>query len=182
MDQTLRKLRAMMPAQSSYSEEQCQQLFQMEALQQFYRYYLVEPFEFCRERLQSKVTRCFSTVYDLTAARLGAGLFDFVFAGDVLLHTINPLKALSVAAELCRGTLVISQGLVQMTDDCPFMLYVGGDEPGKDEVFWWWPNYSCLEQMLKKLSFSKVVLKGCHQEIVRPGGGTFQRTIVHASR
>jgi SAM-dependent methyltransferase len=182
MEHTLKKLEGMMPAQSSYSDEQCQQLFHRQRLEHFYNCFLIAPFEFCRKRLNSQVTRRFTTVYNLSPETVGGDQFDFIFLGDVLLHTVYPLKALAAAARLCRGTLVLAQGLAETPGDLPVMLYVGGEAPGMDEVSWWWPNYACFEKMLKKLGFPHVELKGYHQGIVRPGGGSFNRAVIHASR
>ncbi|HXJ42958.1 MAG TPA: hypothetical protein VNH18_27000, partial [Bryobacteraceae bacterium] len=68
-----------------------------------YWYLLEGPFRFCRERLQSRVERCYSTVYDITLERTGVREgFDLVFVGDVLIHTLYPLKALAALAPLCR--------------------------------------------------------------------------------
>jgi hypothetical protein len=41
------------------------------------------------------------------------------------------------------------------------MLYVGGDEPGKDHISWWLPKRLCLEQILKKreLALKKIGFK-----------------------
>ena len=41
---------------------------------------------------------------------------------------------------------------------------------------------ACVEMVLKKLGFPHVELKGYHQGIVRPGGGSFNRAVIHASR
>ena len=68
-------------------------------------------FDFCREMLGSTVKRCLSSVYNLTPDKLGADSFDLVFVGDLLIHTMAPLKALNVLASLCRKTMVISQDL-----------------------------------------------------------------------
>lgn len=182
MEQTLRKLEEMMPAHSTYSSQQCQQLIQMERLEQFYHYFLVAPFDFCRRRLNSQVIRCISTIYDLSPETVGVDQFDVVFLGDVLLHTVYPLKALATAANLCSGTLILAQGMAESLGNSPAMLYVGGETPGIDEISWWWPNYACFEQLLRKLGFRQVEVKGHNRGVVRPGGGSFNRAVIHASR
>ena len=112
------------------------------------------PFEFCRSRLGSQVERCYSTLYDLTAEKAGVPEgFDLVFVGDVLVHTLYPLKALASLAALCRGTLVLAQMLPEGPQDPPAMMYTGGADPEEDEVSWWLPNRSCLMQMHVKLGF-----------------------------
>src|SRR5580704_16079938 len=152
---------------------------------ELYRCLLDGPFQFCKERLGSKVERCYSTVYDLTAGKLGMapqefGGFDLVFLGDVLLHTLYPLNALAALAPLCRGQLVLAQMLPEGPQEPPAMMYVGGGDPAEDDISWWLPNRSCLVQMLTKLGFPTVEEVGWHSGILQPGGHPFRRIILRA--
>jgi tRNA (mo5U34)-methyltransferase len=148
---------------------------------ELYRCLLDGPFQFCRERLGSKVERCYSTVYDLTAEKLAIpGGFDLVFVGDVLLHTLYPLKALAALAPLCSGQLVLAQMLPEGPQEPPAMMYVGGGDPAEDDISWWLPNRSCLVQMLTKLGFPTVEEVGWHSGILQPGGHPFRRIILRA--
>jgi len=147
-----------------------------------YYYALDGPFKFCHTILQSKVRREYSTVYDLSKERLGRGDFDLVFMGDVLLHTLYPLKALAAAAELCSGTMIIAQDLPDVSGSQAAMLYIGGDRLGEDNGVWWLPNRTCLEQILMKLGFSDVSLVGEHSGFMRPFGIPYRRQIIHAVR
>lgn len=148
---------------------------------QLYFYLLRGPFEFCRERLGLSIERCYSTVYDLTEANTGGG-FDWIFLGDVLLHTLNPLQALSALAPLCRGTLVFSQHIPEATDGQAAMLYVGGDSLDSDEVSWWLPNKPCVISLLKKLGFRTVTDVGYHSGALRPSGYVYRRSILRAEK
>jgi tRNA (mo5U34)-methyltransferase len=142
-------------------------------------YFLLEgPFEFCRKLLGARIERCHASVYDLPGQQIGQ--FDLVFMGDILLHTIDPLRALAAVAPLCRGTLVLAQVMPEAPDAKPAMLYVGGEDPDFDEVQWWWPNQPCLVQLLKKLRFREVREVGHHTGIYRPSGYHFDRVILHA--
>ena len=147
---------------------------------QLYHYLLEGPFEFCRKLLGSRVERCYSTVYGLSPANVGAEGFDLVFMGDILLHTLHPLQALAAVAPLCRGSLVIAQVMPEAADGRPAMHYVGGDSLDSDEVSWWWPNQPCLEQLLKKLGFREVRAEGRHTGVLRPSGYAFDRAILRA--
>lgn len=150
---------------------------------ELYRCLLEGPFEFCRARLGSRVERCYSTIYDLTAEKTGVPEgFDLVFVGDVLLHTLYPLKALAAVAALCRGTLMLAQMLPEGPQEPPAMMYTGGADPDEDEVSWWLPNRSCLVQMLSKLRFPRVEEVGFHRGLLRPGNHPFERIILRASR
>ena len=148
-----------------------------------YHCLLEAPFEFCRRRLGSQVERRFSSIYDLTAANTGAGEgFDLVFVGDVLVHTLYPLKALAALAPLCRGSLVFAQVLPPGPQTPAAMIYTGGDDPHEDEVSWWLPNQSCLVSLLKKLGFPTVHECGYHRGVVEPGAHPFERVILEARK
>jgi SAM-dependent methyltransferase len=150
---------------------------------ELYRCLLEGPFEFCRARLNSRVERCYSTIYDLTAAKAGVPEgFDFVFVGDVLVHTLYPLKALAALAALCRGTLMLAQMLPEGPQEPPAMMYLGGADPDEDHVSWWLPNRSCLMQMMSKLRFSRVEEVGMHRGLLRPGDYPFERVILRGRK
>jgi SAM-dependent methyltransferase len=154
-----------------------------DAERELYRCLLEGPFEFCRSRLGSRVERSYSTIYDLTAEKAGVPEgFDMVFVGDVLLHTLYPLKALASLAGLCRGTLILAQVLPEGPQDPPAMVYTGGSDPEVDEVSWWLPNRSCLMQMLSKLGFAHVEQTGVHRGFVQPGNYPFERAILRARK
>jgi hypothetical protein len=108
--------------------------------------------------------------------------FDLIFVGDVLVHTLYPLKALAALAPLCRGTLVFAQMLPEGPQEPPAMMYVGGDDPDEDHISWWLPNQSCLMQMLSKLGFAKVEQVGWHSGVLRPGDHPFRRVILRARK
>lgn len=153
---------------------------------ELWRCLLDGPFQFCKERLRSNVGRCYASVYDLTAETTGAGDgFDLIFIGDVLVHTLYPLKALAALAPLCRRELVLAQMLPEGPDSPdapPAMMYVGGDDPAEDHISWWLPNRSCLIEMLKKLGFTSVEQTGWYSGILHPGGHAFRRAILRARK
>jgi tRNA (mo5U34)-methyltransferase len=150
--------------------------------EQLYFSLLEGPFRFCHQRLNSRVSRCYSTVYDLSAERLGAQAFDWVFLGDILVHTIDPLRALAAVAPLCTDTLVLSQVIPDGLCSQPAMLYVGGERAQDDDISWWWPNKPCLEQILKKLGFRTVREVGCNRGVIYPAGHSFERPIIYANK
>jgi len=150
---------------------------------ELYRCLLDGPFHFCRERLGSRVERCYSTIYDLTAEKTGLQEgFDLVFVGDVLVHTLYPLRALAALAPLCRDTLMLAQMLPDGPQEPPAMAYIGGGDPEEDHISWWLPNKSCLIGMLLKLGFATVEEVGWHAGILRPGGYPFRRVILRARK
>lgn len=150
---------------------------------ELYRCLLEGPFQFCKERLGSRIERCYSTIYDLSAEKTGVrDGFDLVFVGDVLLHTLYPLKALAALAPLCRDTLMLAQMLPDGPQEPPAMVYTGGSDPEEDHICWWLPNKSCLMQMLLKLGFATVEEVGWHSGILRPGAYPFRRVILRARK
>lgn len=142
------------------------------------------PFRFCHHRLNSKVERCLSTVYDLSAQKLGGQTFDLIFLGDILLHTFYPWSALAAVAPLVKesGLLVLSQVMPEELGPHPAMLYVGGDDPQGDDISWWWPNKLCFEQMLKKMGFQTVEQVGWNRGVLRSTGYPFERPVLHAAK
>lgn len=149
--------------------------------EQLYFYLLEGPFSICRKLLDLPVERHLSTVYDLSEVSLGRK-FDLVFLGDILLHTLYPLRALAAVAPLCIGTLVLSQMMPEEPNELPSMLYVGGDSADSDEVSWWLPNKSCMVQLLKKLGFHSVTEIGRNKGVLRPSGYAYDRAILRAVR
>jgi tRNA (mo5U34)-methyltransferase len=142
------------------------------------------PYRFCHARLKSKAERCFSTVYDLSAEKLGVAAFDLIFLGDILLHTFYPWKALAAVAPLCKpgGLLVLSQVMPEDLGAQPAMLYVGGDDPQGDDISWWWPNQACFEKLLKKMGFKTVVEAGRNRGVLRTTAYPFDRPVLHARK
>jgi SAM-dependent methyltransferase len=147
-----------------------------------YFYLLDGAFRFCHQRLNSKVERCYSTVYELSAEKLGVEGFDLIFLGNVLLHTIYPLQALGAIAPLCKDTLILSQTMLTGPDSQPAMVYVGGDDPEENNHTWWYPNKPCFEQLLKKLGFKTVEEVGHDSGVLVETGGTYDHTILHAKK
>lgn len=149
--------------------------------EEMYFYVLEGPFEFCRKQLEVRIERCYSTLYELTKAKVG-GEFDLVFMGDVLVHTLNPLQALAAVAPLVRRTLVLAQLTPEAPDGQAAMNYIGGDSLDSDEVSWWLPNKPCLIALLKKLGFRTVSDEGSHSGAMRPSGYVYRRAILRAEK
>ena len=151
------------------------------AAAELYHFMLRGPFEFCRQLLGARVERCYSPVYGLTKENTG-GAFDFVFMGDILIHTLHPLEALAAVAPLCRGAFVFAGLLADSPEDRPAMAYIGGDSLDSDEVSWWLPNQACLAALLKKLGFRTVTDVGRYGGVLRPSGFKFERSVIRAER
>jgi tRNA (mo5U34)-methyltransferase len=178
-EQKFEKLKKELKTHDEWTEQH-DHLLHADTAEEMYHFIIEGPFEFCHEVLDSKVQRRHSNIYDLSKENLGRDDFDLVFLGDVLVHTIDPLKALAAVAPLCRGTLIISQDLPEGPQ--PAMLYVGGDKAGDDRSVWWLMNRLCLEQILRRLGFKEIAVVGEHSGLMRPEGALYKRTIIHATR
>jgi len=158
------------------------ELHQAESLEDLHYLHLDGPFQFCHNRLRSKVTRCYSTIYDLTPAKLAHKKFDLVFLGDILLHLFSPLHALSAIAPLCNGQLIIMETMADYEESKPLMLYIGGASRSGDNRTWWLPNRACLTQMLKRVGFQTVEFRRHFHAVYRVNGSAVAKTVIHASR
>ncbi len=180
-EQVVRKIQRWVNPRT-HSTDQLGKLARPLTSDELYFHLLDGPFRFCQQRLNSKVERCYSTVYDLSVEKLGIEGFDLVFLGNVLRHTLYPLKGLAAVAPLCKGTLILSQTMLTGPDSQPAMLYVGGDDPGEDNSEWWNPNKACFEQVLKKLGFKTVEEVGHDSGVLVEIGTSYGHTILHARK
>src|SRR5262245_38601082 len=143
------------------------------------RCHLHGPFDFCHRMLNSKVRRCYSTVYDLTPTKLGRGQFDLVYVGDVLLHLFSPLKALDVLASVCGRSMVLT--IEEVPSEKMSEMFFMGQSP--DCRSWWRPNVRCARDMLKRVGCSSVdAVARIKGRLRREIWAIFNRDILHAQR
>lgn len=100
--------------------------------------------------LGSKADWIDQSVYDLTPER--NGMFDVVFCGALLLHLRDPIRALEAMRSVCRGSLVLAEGiepklelLARLVPSA--MLVLNVDQ-------WWRPNSAGLRAMAYKAGFT----------------------------
>jgi len=112
-------------------------------------------FAVAHEIRKSQVRREVLNVYDLSAARVGK--FDIVHIGDILLHLMNPMKALQRVFEVTAGYALISECFSPDLDrlGCERILQYCG---GATECTWWSFSLGALEQMIFDAGFQKVEL------------------------
>jgi len=180
--QIIEKIAEMTAGQSSYTDDQFDTIFNQSSLTDFYEYFVDGPFRLCHKVRGSQVLRRYATVYDLPQSDIGSDQFDLVFLGDLLLHTMHPVSALAAAASLCAERLVISQYLPLRLGSRPAALYSGGDDVSFDHSTWWFLNFTCFEQVLKKLGFRDVRVVGRNTGVSRPNGSYYDRSVIHAVR
>ena len=176
------KMRDLLPYHSVLPQEKIALTFKDLSARQLYQILLDDPFWFCHHRLGSQVERVYSTIYELPNLFEPVQKFDLVLIGDILLHTIDPLRALASVAKLCGDTLMLVQDMEVPGGDQPLVLYVGGDTPESDVAQWWRPNFAWIRQVLTRLGFQQVELTGHVRGQLRPGGEPFQKSVVRARR
>jgi tRNA (mo5U34)-methyltransferase len=112
-------------------------------------------FELAHELLGSRVKAVNASVYELDPDRLGS--FEFVHAGDILLHLRDPLRALERIRSVTAGEALLSDVFDPGLDEFgkagqEVANYLGGWEGAA----WWIPALSTLAQMIFDAGFSDV--------------------------
>jgi hypothetical protein len=134
-------------------------------------------FNIAKRALGSRVERRLVSVYDLGPRRLG-GPFDFVFCGDLLLHLINPPRALQRIYTVTRGEALfvdVCEPELDSIDGTPVTRYLGG----WNTCTWWIPSLRCLVQMVQDAGFHDVEVLETFVLAV-PGGYPLTRAVIHA--
>lgn len=114
-------------------------------------------FEVCRDLLGlgGRVRREALSVYDLSPARPGGGPFDLVFVGDLLLHLMNPARALqAVASVVAPG----GRAVVVETFDPNLPGGLVEFQGGGSDCVWWRMGLGALERMVRDAGFGEVRL------------------------
>ena len=126
-------------------------------------------FAVAAEVLNSRVSYLQENVYNLSERDLGE--FDIVLFLGLLYHLPDPLGALRIARDLCRGSFyletLIIDGLIYLDDGAPLSLkqidprleklplmqFFPGASRNNDKSNFWGPNSRCVEAMLEESEF-----------------------------
>src|SRR5207248_8599270 len=107
-----------------------------------------------RKRLDSHVELVNLPIYELGPDNVGT--FDFVHAGDILLHVRDPILALQRIRSVTTGELLLADmfdpDLDRLGPGMSLTRYRGGWE----DVTWWAPALSTLTQMVADTGFDDV--------------------------
>jgi tRNA (mo5U34)-methyltransferase len=112
-------------------------------------------FNIAKDILKSKVKRELLNVYDLTPER--AGRFDMTFCSDLLLHLMNPMKALQNMRSVVTEYAYIVEPFDPEIDVYPYddvIRYKGG----ANKCIWWMFGLKSLEHMIRDAGFRKIEL------------------------
>lgn len=149
--------------------------------EQAHERHLDGPFRFCHTALGSRVERCYSSVYDLTLAKVGGEKFDLVYAGDILMHLFSPFKALDVLSGLCRGAILLTIEVPFTGPEEQPLIAFRGHLSEEDGRTWWMPNRACAEHMLRRLGMKSVTVAGYYSGIARRAWFPYSREVIRAS-
>ncbi|HEX4490317.1 MAG TPA: methyltransferase domain-containing protein [Acidimicrobiia bacterium] len=112
--------------------------------------------EIAHRRLGSKVKLVNSAIYDLDPASIGT--FDFVHAGDILLHLRDPALALQRLRGVCSGEALLADLFDPSIDALGAGPGLTRYRGGFHDATWWAPALSTLVQMVADAGFRDVEL------------------------
>ncbi|KPJ99588.1 MAG: hypothetical protein AMK71_09500 [Nitrospira bacterium SG8_35_4] len=112
-------------------------------------------FHIASDILGSKVKRKILNVYDLSPEKVGT--FDIVFCSDLLLHLMNPIRALQNIRSVVSGYAYIVDIYgpeLGESDGGTIVDYLGAQK----KLTWWRFSLGSLKQMILDAGFSRVEL------------------------
>lgn len=175
------KIRERLPSHSPLADGAMDEAFRSMSEAQLHGILLDGPFQFCRRALGSTVERVYTSIYDL-GPTFGERRFDLVMLGDILVHVVDPLRALAAAAGVCRGEIVIADDIIGNEDDPPALRFVGGATEEGDAAEWWRANIAWYRQVLTRMGFREIALGPPFTVTVRPSGGRLNKRVLRARR
>ncbi len=134
--------------------------------------------EIAQRRLESKVKLLNMPVYALDPDEVGT--FDFVHAGDILLHLRDPALALARLRAVTSGDCLIVDYFDPALDALgagPGLTRYAG---GWDDVTWWAPALSTLVQMVTDADFAQVHVLTTYRLTEDDGGEGRWRAVLWA--
>ena len=123
-------------------------------------------FEIAKRELGSTVERMERSVYELGPE--SDGTFDLVYLGSLLVHLRDPVRALERIRSVCRGGLVVVDGI-----DLPLSLMLPrlpvARFDGRGRPWWWYSNVAGLARLVESGGFE--VTEGPRRLFIPPGPG-----------
>ena len=123
-------------------------------------------FDIAKRELSSAVQRLERSVYELDPEQ--DGTFDLVYLGSLLVHLRDPVRALERIRSVCRGTLVLVDGI-----DLPLSLMLPrlpvAHFDGRGRPWWWYSNAAGLTRLVESGGFE--VTEGPKRLFMPPGPG-----------
>lgn len=123
-------------------------------------------FEIAKRELGSSVERLDRSVYDLDPDDIGQ--FDIVYLGSLLIHLRDPIGALEHVRSVCRGSLIVVDGIDLLLSSI-FRRRPTAVLEGLARPWWWYPNVSGLVRMIEGAGFD--IVEGPQRLYMPPGAG-----------
>ncbi len=122
-------------------------------------------FDIAKRELGSSVERLERSVYELDPDDVGS--FDLVYLGSLLIHLRDPIRALERVRSVCRGTLIVVDGIDPLLSAALPRLAVATID-GEGRPWWWYPNTAALARWLRIAGFD--VVEGPRRIYIQRGG------------
>jgi tRNA (mo5U34)-methyltransferase len=112
-----------------------------------------DGFTIAHDALGSSVERIECSVYELDPETIGT--FDLVYLGSLLVHLRDPVRALERVRSVCRGMIVVVDGIdLPLTLRAPRLPLARLD--GRGRPWWWCPNRAGLARLVETAGFELV--------------------------
>jgi hypothetical protein len=97
----------------------------------------------------SKAQAYYGSVYTLPAE---LGQFDIVMVGQILVHLTDGIRALINAANRCKDTLIIAEGMLQ--DELPMAQFLARAENPENNFSIWHYSVGFYRQLMACIGFN----------------------------
>jgi tRNA (mo5U34)-methyltransferase len=131
--------------------------------------------EIAHRQLASNVRVVNASVYDLDPDEIGT--FDFVHAGDILLHLRDPALALQKLCSVTSGTALLADVFDPTLDGIGAGPGLTRYHGGWTDATWWVPSLSTLTQMVADAGFRNVEVVTTYTIEDRAGPGPWHAVI-----
>jgi tRNA (mo5U34)-methyltransferase len=135
-----------------------------------------QRFADARERTGSRIRALTASVYELDPEELGR--FEFVHAGDLLVHLRDPVLALQRLCSVTAGEALISDCYDPALGDRQVTRYMGGWQ----WATWWMPALPTLLQMVLDAGFSEARVVTTYNLAPRDQPSGPWRAVIRAQR
>jgi tRNA (mo5U34)-methyltransferase len=132
-------------------------------------------FELASRALGSEVELVRLTMYDIDPSRLGR--FDFVHAGDVLVHLRDPVGGLAALCSVTSGQAHLADVIDPRVAAGPGELNVATYHGGYNLTTWWVPSAQTLAQMALDAGFADVEVRGTYRLEMRGHRGAWRAVL-----
>jgi tRNA (mo5U34)-methyltransferase len=123
-------------------------------------------FEIVKRELGCSAERVDKSVYDLDPADIGE--FDLIYLGSLLIHLRDPVRALERVRSVCRGSLIVVDG-IDVGLSLLHRRQAVANLDGRGRPWWWYANEAGVVRMVEAAGFELV--SGPKRLYVPPGPG-----------